>query len=74
MGGMAGGERGTNILDTGAHYYETYETRDGLYISLGSIEPQFYAELIEKLGLDPKTLPSAERPLEMARDEAALRG
>ncbi len=44
------GERGTNILDTGAHYYETYETRDGLYISLGSIEPQFYAELLEKLG------------------------
>jgi alpha-methylacyl-CoA racemase len=56
--GAWGGERGTNILDTGAHYYETYETRDGLYISLGSIEPQFYAELIEKLGLDPKTLPS----------------
>ena len=52
------GERGTNILDTGAHYYETYETRDGLYISLGSIEPQFYAELLEKLDLDPKTLPN----------------
>ena len=57
MGGWPG-ERGTNILDTGAHYYETYETKDGLYISLGSIEPQFYAELIEKLGLDPKTLPA----------------
>ena len=57
MGGWPG-ERGTNILDTGAHYYETYETMDGLYISLGSIEPQFYAELIEKLGLDPQTLPA----------------
>jgi alpha-methylacyl-CoA racemase len=56
--GAWGGERGTNILDTGAHYYDTYETKDGLFISLGSIEPQFYAELIEKLGLDPKSLPS----------------
>ena len=55
--GAWGGERGTNILDTGAHYYDTYETKDGLFISLGSIEPQFYAELIAKLGLDPKTLP-----------------
>ncbi|MBY0402252.1 CoA transferase [Myxococcota bacterium] len=57
MGGWPG-ERGTNILDTGAHYYETYETKDGRFISLGSIEPQFYAELIEKLGLDPKSLPN----------------
>ncbi|MFO0689591.1 MAG: CaiB/BaiF CoA-transferase family protein [Myxococcota bacterium] len=57
MGGWPG-ERGTNILDTGAHYYETYETKDGLFVSLGSIEPQFYAELLEKLGLDPKTLPN----------------
>lgn len=56
MGGWPG-ERGTNILDTGAHYYDTYETKDGKYVSLGSIEPQFYAELIEKLGLDPASLP-----------------
>ncbi|HYD09676.1 MAG TPA: CaiB/BaiF CoA-transferase family protein [Acidimicrobiales bacterium] len=38
-------ERGTNLLDTGAHFYDTYETADGEHISLGSIEPQFYAEL-----------------------------
>ena len=44
--------RGTNLLDTGAHFYDVYETSDGGYISLGSIEPQFYAELREKLGLD----------------------
>jgi alpha-methylacyl-CoA racemase len=49
-------ERGTNLLDTGAHFYDTYETADGKYISLGAIEPQFYAELIEKLGLDSKDL------------------
>jgi alpha-methylacyl-CoA racemase len=49
--GAWGPERGTNILDTGAHFYETYETSDGRYVSIGSIEPQFYAELLEKLGL-----------------------
>jgi alpha-methylacyl-CoA racemase len=47
------GERGTNMLDTGAHFYDTYETKDGKYVSIGSIEPQFYAELIQKAGLDP---------------------
>jgi alpha-methylacyl-CoA racemase len=51
-------ERGTNLLDTGAHFYDTYETSDGKYISLGSIEPQFYAELIDKLGLAGESLPS----------------
>ena len=45
------GPAGTNILDTGAPFYDTYETADGLYISLGSLEPQFYAELITRLGL-----------------------
>jgi alpha-methylacyl-CoA racemase len=39
-------ERGTNLLDSGAHFYDTYETADGKYISVGSIEPKFYAELI----------------------------
>ncbi|MEY4473935.1 MAG: hypothetical protein RL671_2239 [Pseudomonadota bacterium] len=44
-------ERGVNLLDSGTHFYDTYETRDGKYISLGSIEPQFYALLLEKTGL-----------------------
>jgi alpha-methylacyl-CoA racemase len=44
-------ERGVNLLDSGAHFYDTYETADGKWISLGSIEPQFYALLIEKAGL-----------------------
>ena len=43
-------ERGTNLLDSGSHFYEVYETSDGKYISLGSIEPQFYAALLEALG------------------------
>jgi alpha-methylacyl-CoA racemase len=45
------GERGTNVLDTGAPFYDTYETSDGGFIALGSLEPQFYAELVERLGL-----------------------
>ena len=45
-------ERGANMLDTGAPYYDVYETSDGRYISVAAIEPQFYAELRERLGLD----------------------
>ena len=45
-------ERGTNMLDTGAHFYEVYETSDGRYVSIGSIESQFYAELLRLSGLD----------------------
>jgi alpha-methylacyl-CoA racemase len=45
------GEFGTNVLDTGAPFYDTYETSDGKFISLGSLEPQFYAELINRVGL-----------------------
>ncbi len=47
-------QRGTNMLDGGAHFYDTYETQDGKYISVGSIEPQFYALLVEKGDLDPE--------------------
>ncbi|MEC9000694.1 MAG: CaiB/BaiF CoA-transferase family protein [Actinomycetota bacterium] len=51
--GFATEGRGENMLDTGAHFYDVYECADGGWISIGSIEPQFYAELVEKLGLDP---------------------
>jgi len=43
--------RGTNLLDTGAHFYDVYRCADGEYISIGSIEPQFYAELLRLTGL-----------------------
>jgi len=43
--------RGTNLLDTGAHFYDVFECADGEYVSIGSIEPQFYALLLEKTGL-----------------------
>ncbi|BAV63112.1 CaiB/BaiF CoA transferase family protein [Sphingobium cloacae] len=44
-------ERGTNFLDGGAHYYDSFETADGKYVSIAAVEPQFYALLREKLGL-----------------------
>ncbi len=47
-------QRGTNMLDGGAHFYDTYETKDGKHICIGSIEPQFYALLMEKAELDPE--------------------
>ncbi|GAN05334.1 alpha-methylacyl-CoA racemase isoform X1 [Mucor ambiguus] len=46
------GERGSNMLDGGAHFYETYRTKDGRFMAVGAIEPQFYASLLEKLQLD----------------------
>lgn len=50
-------ERGENILDTGAHYYDVYETSDKKYISIGSIEPKFYADLLRLSGLQHEELP-----------------
>lgn len=50
--GLWDDERGSNFADGGAHFYDTYECADGKYISLGSIEPQFYAELMELGGFD----------------------
>jgi alpha-methylacyl-CoA racemase len=56
--GMWTDERGTNMLDTGAPYYDTYETSDGRYVAVGAIEPQFYALLLQGLGLDSADLPA----------------
>ncbi|HET7737269.1 MAG TPA: CaiB/BaiF CoA-transferase family protein [Tepidiformaceae bacterium] len=55
--------RGTNMLDTGAPYYNSYECADGKYISIGPLEPQFYAELLQRLGLenDPDFLAREDR-------------
>jgi alpha-methylacyl-CoA racemase len=49
--------RGVNLLDTGAHFYEVYETRDHKYVAVGAIEPQFYAALIKGLSLFNDELP-----------------
>jgi alpha-methylacyl-CoA racemase len=56
------GERGTNLLDTGAPFYEVYETSDARWIAVGAIEPQFYAALLGVLGLDPAELPNRDDP------------
>ncbi len=53
-GGAFTDQRGTNLLDSGSHFYDAYETADGKYVCVGSIEPQFYALLVEKAGLDPE--------------------
>jgi alpha-methylacyl-CoA racemase len=50
-------EKGRNIIDGGSHFYDAYETADGGYISIGSIEPQFYAELLRLTGLEGEELP-----------------
>ena len=50
--------RGENVLDTGAPWYDTYATRDGRYVAVGAIEPKFYAELVQRLGIGGEPLPA----------------
>jgi alpha-methylacyl-CoA racemase len=60
--GIVNDDRGTNIVDGGAHFYDTYETSDGRYISIGSIETKFYDELLELTGFeDPGRKGHADR-------------
>lgn len=54
-------ERGTNLLDTGSHMYDVFECADGEHISLGSLEPQFYAEMCERLGIPIDEMPEYDR-------------
>lgn len=55
-------ERGTNLLDTGAPFYECYETADGGFISIGAIEAHFYVQLLSRLGLSESELPDRTNP------------
>jgi alpha-methylacyl-CoA racemase len=83
--GMWRDERGVNLLDTGAHFYDTYRTADGKFVAVGPIEAQFYALFREKLGIaddpafDKQNDPRTWRPLRekltaifagMTRDDA----
>jgi alpha-methylacyl-CoA racemase len=73
LGALAAGawkqERGTNLLDTGAPFYDVYETSDGKHVAVGAIEPPFYEELITKLGIavpdrnDPANWPELRKVL-----------
>jgi alpha-methylacyl-CoA racemase len=56
------GPRGTNHLDSGEPYYDSYECADGGWVAVGAIEPQFYAELLDGLGLDPAAVPDRHDP------------
>jgi len=53
-------ERGVNLLDTGAPFYEVYRTRDGRWVAVGALEDQFFAVLVEGLGLDRRWLVERE--------------
>jgi alpha-methylacyl-CoA racemase len=55
--GTWSGNRSDNIVDGGAPFYRTYDTRDRKYVAVGAIEPHFYANLLQVMGLDPKQLP-----------------
>ena len=56
--GLWSEERGANLLDGGAPFYGVYETADGRHLAVGALEPQFYAELLRRLGLDDGDLPA----------------
>ena len=61
--GLVNGERGTNLLDTGAPFYEVYACADGRWLAVGAIEDKFFSQLASKLGLD------ANRALQQKRED-----
>jgi len=60
-GGLWSDVPGTNLLDSGAHFYEVYETSDGGHVAVGALEPQFYVALLKQLELDPGEAPQWDR-------------
>ena len=60
--GLWSDARGTNLLDGGAHFYDTYETKDGRHVSVAALEPKFYAELVRLTGADPARFASQLDP------------
>jgi alpha-methylacyl-CoA racemase len=59
--GMWNAAPGTNVLDSGAHFYEVYATSDGGHVAVGAIEPQFYVRLLELLDLPAEDVPQWDR-------------
>ena len=66
-------ERGTNLLDTGSPFYDVYETADGEWVSIGSIEPQFFAQLLELTGIEHDDLAAPDGPQRLAAAARAAR-
>ena len=65
-------ERGTNVLDSGAFFYETYECADGEFIAVAAIEPKFFAELLTRLELDAASLPQQSERARWPEGKAKL--
>jgi alpha-methylacyl-CoA racemase len=59
--GQWGEDPGGNLLDSGAHFYEVYATSDGGHVAVGALEPQFYARLLELLGVPAEQMPQFDR-------------
>ena len=70
--GVGDGPRGENVLDGGAHFYEVYETSDGRYVAIAPVEPRFYAELLERIGLDPGDTPHSMNRADWPASKAQL--
>ena len=70
--GLGDGPRGENVLDGGAHFYEVYETSDGRYVAIAPVEPRFYAELLERIGLDPGDTPHSMNRADWPASKAQL--
>ncbi len=66
-------ERGTNLVDGGRHFYDVYECSDGEYVSIGSLEPKFYAGLLKVLGLDDLDAAAQHDPTTFDRARARFR-
>jgi alpha-methylacyl-CoA racemase len=75
--GVTGLDRGTNVLDGGAYFYQVYQCADGEYVSLAPIEGKFHAELLQRLGLDPTDFVQMDRagwPAAQEKLAAVFRG
>ena len=70
--GIADGPRGENVLDSGAHYYDVYETSDGRYVSIAPVEPKFYAKLLDRIGLEPDDAPHSANRDDWPKSKARL--
>ena len=70
--GVSDAPRGENVLDSGAHFYDVYETSDGRYVSVAPVEPKFYAELLRRIGIDAGDAPHSADRTEWPESKARL--
>jgi alpha-methylacyl-CoA racemase len=65
-------ERGTNATDSGSHFYQVYECADGLWVSVAALEGRFHAELLERIGVDPREIGEQMDPAKWPRAKEML--